>query len=112
MCFGDTEKLEVRRSTIIVVLVCLVLSLAVTLTSYNFSYMKPDIVDAAFVYRGWPLCWMIESWSYWSPPPYPHTFDFQPVNFLLDFVFWAVVFSTPIAVVLLKKAVKTTNQKH
>jgi len=79
------------------------LSLAATLASYNFSYADPRIVDASFVYRGWPLHWVVESWSWWSPPEYPHSFHFEPLNFLVDIVFWAVVFQLPTVTLLLLK---------
>jgi hypothetical protein len=80
----------------------LVLSLIATLTSY-FYYTEPLILDARILYRGWPLYWMTESWSYWSPPPYPHRISFQPVNFLLDSVFYAIMFQIPFQLYLYSK---------
>ena len=71
-----------------------VMSCITTFTSY-FYYTKPLTLDAEFVYRGWPLCWMTESWSYWTGPPYPHQVSFQLTNFIIDFVFYAIVFQVP-----------------
>ena len=93
-----------------VILVCFLLSLAVTLATYNIYYLDPHIVDAAFVYRGWPLYWTVESWSYWGNPPYPHTFQLQPLNLLIDIVFWAVVFQLPSTTLLLLKGSKKDKQ--
>lgn len=102
--------MKISRTLVTIALLFLFLSLAVTLASYNFSYIEPNTVDATFVYRGWPLYWMIESWSYWSPPPYPHTFDFQLLNFLVDLVFWLVVFTVPSATLLLFKKKSRKNE--
>jgi hypothetical protein len=76
-------------------MVSVALSLVVSLASYYFYCAEPWIVDAAFLYRGWPLYWVIESWGYWGPPPYSHTFNLNAVNFLTDFAFWAFVFQVP-----------------
>jgi len=89
---------------LIVISSCLAISLVTTLVSYYVYYNVPNILDAAIIYRGWPLSWVVESVSYWSPPPYQSVFQFQPINFSLDFVFWTVVFQLPsIIVILLRK---------
>jgi hypothetical protein len=98
--------LTAKSFQLIVVFLCLVLSLVATLASYNLYYTDSRIVDASLVYRGWPLYWVVELWSWWSPPQYPHTFQFQPLNFLIDIVFWAVVFQLPSATLLLLKEAK------
>jgi len=95
--------LKAHKFLLISIIACFVLSLILTLASYNVSYEEPNIVDAAFVYRGWPLYWTIESWSYWSPPPYPHRISFQPVNFLLDTVFYTIMFQMPFQLYLYSK---------
>lgn len=80
------------------------------MASYNVIYEEQNIVDAAFVYRGWPLYWAVESWSYWSPPPYPYRTSFQLVNFLIDSVFYAVVTQIPIQLIaLLRRSKKITD---
>lgn len=81
-----------------------------TLVSYNFYYIDPHIVDVARLYRGWPLYWVIESWPVRAPPPYAvfTSLYFQPLNFLIDIVFWAVVFQLPSVATLLLKQVKET----
>jgi len=107
--FGDGGKLKSQRLLLMVVFVFMFLSLAATLASYNFSYADPRIVDASFVYRGWPLHWVVESWSWWSPPEHPHSFHFEPLNFLVDNVFWAVVFQLPTVTLLLLKG---SPKKH
>jgi hypothetical protein len=86
------------------VLVSTVLSWIVTFASYLY-YTKPFTVDAEFIYRGWPLCWMTESWSYWSQPPYYHV-SFQLVNILIDFVFYAVVFQIPMQLYVYSREVR------
>mgnify|MGYP007084779835 CR=1 FL=1 len=103
-------RLKAQRFLLIVTLVCLVISLASTLATYRIYYSDPHIVDAAFVYRGWPLHWIVESWSWWSPYKYPHAFHLQPVNLLIDIVFWAVVFQIPSATLLLLK--ESRKDKH
>jgi len=98
--------LKAPRILLIVVFICLFLSLAATLASYNFYYADLRIVDASRVYRGWPLYWVVESWSWWSPPEYAHFFRFEPVNFVIDIGFWAVVFQLPSAILLLLRKPK------
>jgi len=71
------------------------LSLVATLATYNvISYPTDIIIGAALKYRGWPLHWMIESWAFWGPPTHLHS-TFQPVNFLIDFIFYAIIFQIP-----------------
>jgi len=63
---------------------------------------------------------MIESWPVSNPPPLyliGSIFYFQPLNFLIDIVFWAVVFQLPSVTLLLLKENKKTkpillNRKH
>jgi len=95
---GNTE-MRAQMLLLIGITVFLVLSLIVTFASY-FYYVKPFTVDAEFIYRGWPLCWIIESWSYWSQPPYPYHISFQPMNFLADFIFYAIIFQVPMQLYL------------
>jgi hypothetical protein len=77
----------------------LVLSLAAVLASYNVYYSEPSIVDALFAYRGWPFSWIFESWSFWSQPP-RYSCLFQPLNFLIDFIFYAAIFQIPMLLYL------------
>jgi len=58
---------------------------------------------------------MIESWPVWNPPPLyamAHCFYFQPLNFLIDIVFWAVVFQLPSVTLLLLKENKKEGASH
>lgn len=105
--------MKAHRLLVLVTFVCVILSLTATLVSYNFYYTDPHVVDAAHLYRGWPICWIIESWPVWNPPTYAifHSFYFQPINFLIDIVFWAVVFQLPSVILLLLKGVKETKSK-
>jgi hypothetical protein len=89
------KRLGIGRFLLVSIVTCFALSLLLTLESYNVIYEEQNIVDAAFVHRGWPLHWAIESWSYWSPPPYPHHVTFQLLNFFIDFVFYAIMFQVP-----------------
>jgi hypothetical protein len=43
------------------VFLCVVFSLVAVVLTWFFSYAEPHVVDAAFVYRGWPLFWFVES---------------------------------------------------
>jgi hypothetical protein len=90
------------RLLVLSVLVSVFFSLVVTFASY-FFYTQPFIVDASFVYRGWPLSWMTESWAKWNPPQYPYHVSFQPVNFLIDLVFYAVLLQIPMQLYLLSR---------
>jgi hypothetical protein len=38
---------------------------------------------------------MTETWSSWSPPPYPRHVTLQLFNFFIDFVFYAIMFQVP-----------------
>jgi hypothetical protein len=91
----------VKTQTLILISITasLVLSIVITLATYNvISYPTDIILDAAWNHRGWPLYWMIESWSFWSPPPYPHHFTFQPMNFLVDIIFYTIISQIPIQI--------------
>ena len=103
--------MKAPRFLLIIILVCLVLSLAATLATYYIYYLASDVIDAAFLYRGWPLHWIVESWSWWSPYEYPHIFHLQPVNLLIDIVFWAVVFQLPSTTLLLLKGSQKDKTK-
>jgi len=93
--------LKAQRLLPLFIIICVVLSLAITLASYYFYYEDLRIFDASFRYRGWPLYWMVESWSTWGRSPQYHIFQFQPLNFLIDNIFWAVVFQLPSTTMLL-----------
>jgi len=93
------------RLLLISVAIFTVLSCITTLASY-FYYTKPFTLDAEFVYRGWPLCWMTEPWSYWTGPPYPHQVSFQTTNFMIDFVFYAIAFQIPSQLYLYSREVR------
>jgi hypothetical protein len=99
---GGNVRMKTQTLLLLSITVTLVLSLVATLASY-FYCTEPFIVDARILYRGWPLYWMTESWSYWSPPPYPHRISFQPVNFLLDTVFYTIMFQMPFQLYLCSK---------
>jgi hypothetical protein len=105
------EEMKTGVFLLIAVPLCLAFSLVTTLASYYVYYNVPNIYDAAITYRGWPLCWVVESVSYWSPPPYRSFFQFQPVNFSLDFVFWAVAFQLPSIIIILVKKPKFAAAK-
>jgi len=101
---GDSLTVKIQTLLLISITASFVLSLVATLASYNIiNPSDPRILDVGWLYRGWPLHWMIESWSFWSPPPYPHRFTFQPVNFLVDFIFYAIVFQIPMQIYMYSK---------
>jgi hypothetical protein len=109
----------VRIQTLLLVSITtsFILSLIATLASYNIANPSdPRILDAAWINRGWPLCWMIESWSGWSPPPYIHHFTLEPVNFIIDLVFYAIVLQAPMQLYMYstearKPKVKQTSEQ-
>jgi hypothetical protein len=43
---------------------------------------------------------MTESWAQWNPPPYPYHVSYQPVNFLIDLAFYAVLLQIPMQLYL------------
>jgi hypothetical protein len=89
------------------------LSLVATLASYNVvSYPDQIILDAGWVHRGWPLYWMIESWSFWSPSPYTPHFTFQPVNFLIDFIFYAIIFQIPMQIYMYSREARRSSARN
>lgn len=100
--FEGSIEMKAKMLLLIDITAFLVLSLIVTFASY-FYYVKPFTVDVEFTYRGWPLCWMIESWSFWSQPPYSHHVSFQLLNFLADFIFYAIIFQVPMQLYLYSK---------
>jgi hypothetical protein len=89
------------------VLVSASISLILTFASY-FCYIQPFTVDASFLYRGWPLYWMTESWTLWNPPPEPYRVSFQPVNFLIDLMFYAVLIQIPMQLYLRSRRKEAT----
>ncbi len=98
--------MKLQRFLLIAIFLCVFLSLAATLISYNFRY-SPLIYDVHRVYAGWPLYWIVAETSLWGEPPYSPTYHFQPVNFLVDIVFWTLVFQLPsVTLLLLKEARK------
>jgi hypothetical protein len=107
---GETAKMKIHWLIIASVSISLVLSLAATLASYNVYYSDPRIVDASFVYRGWPFSWIFESWSYWSHPP-RYACLFQPLNFVIDFIFYAAIFQIPMLLCLTFRQASTLKRK-
>jgi len=97
------------RLQLLSILACASISLIVTFTSY-FYYTQPLTVDASFVYRGWPLSWMSESWALWNPPPYPYHVSFQPASFLIDLGFYAALLLIPTQLYLYSRKERTRLQ--
>ncbi|MEM2912457.1 MAG: hypothetical protein QW146_08135 [Candidatus Bathyarchaeia archaeon] len=56
---------------------------------------------------------MIESRSYWTGPPYPYQVSFQPTNFIIDFIFYAIVFQMPSLLYMYAREIreKTVDQQ-
>ena len=101
--------MKIQTLLLISVTASFVLSLVATLASYNVvSPSDLIIVGGGSVYRGWPLYWMIESWSFWGRPLYPHYFTFQPVNFLVDFIFYAIAFQIPMLIYIYSKKIASS----
>jgi len=92
--------------------ICLTLALVATSASYFYTTEETLVVDVGILYRGWPLYWMTESWSYWGRPPHGRYFAFQPLNFSIDVAFWMAVFQTSVLlyVYLTKRAQKREKE--
>jgi hypothetical protein len=104
----------VKTQTLILISITtsLALSLLATLATYNvISYPDLIIVGGGWVHRGWPLHWIIESWSLWSPPPYQHYFTFHPMNFLIDLIFYAIIFQIPILIYMHSRETRKSRAK-
>jgi len=102
--------LSQKRFLLILILASLTLSLTATLASYYYHYKDPrPILDASFAYRGWPVYWLVESISYWSPPPYHMTLEFKPANFIIDFIFYTIAFQLPSTILILVKETKRNS---
>jgi hypothetical protein len=91
-----------------------VLSLVATFASYNVISSPNEIKtpETGWVYRGWPLYWMIDSWFVWGLSPYLHHFTFQPVNFLVDFVFYAIVFLIPMLIYMYSREARKSSVRN
>jgi hypothetical protein len=100
--FQRNRTLTIQKTLLIIALSCLTFSLTATLGTYNFYY-SPATVDVKFVYRGFPVCWVVESWSFWTMPP-TYSLGFVSLNFLIDMFFWTVVFQLPFTFLFLAKA--------
>jgi hypothetical protein len=98
---SEEQNLTAQKIVLIIALSCLTFSLTATLGTYNFYY-SPDTLDVKFVYRGFPLYWILESWSFWTMPP-TYSLNFVSLNFLIDTLFWALVFQLPYTVLFLAK---------
>ena len=96
---------------LITITTSIALSLVATLATYNVtSYPTDIIIGAALMYRGWPLHWMIESWTFWGPPTHLHS-TFQPVNFLVDLIFYAIIFQIPMQIYMHLKEARKPNTR-
>jgi hypothetical protein len=81
-------------------------SLALTLTTYFYSYLNASDYGWAWsVNRGWPLSWAVERHAsvLVFPQPAFYPFNFQATNFSLDLVFWATVLLLPPSLYLYRK---------
>jgi hypothetical protein len=80
----------------IIVLVCVAVSSLTTLATYHLTRIEAIPGGPTAIYHGWPLDWMMEI----HPPvrPYPGpvlpTFIFETANFLIDTIFYAILFTT------------------
>jgi hypothetical protein len=90
---------KTQTLTLIAITTSLALSLIATLATYYVASPSDLIIlHGGRTDRGWPLSWTTEDWSFWSPPPYPHYFTFHPMNFLIDLIFYAIIFQIPMQI--------------
>jgi hypothetical protein len=93
----------------VLIIICVTGSLALTLVTYFYSYPN-DLPTAAWsVNRGWPLSWAEEMHTgvLLFPPPTVYPFIFQALNFSFDLVFWATVLLLPSFLFLYLKGPQT-----
>ena len=91
----DGMRMRTQTFLLISIPVCLVLALVATSVSY-FYFERSFFIDGSVLYRGWPLCWMIELWKLGGRPPHGRISMFQPLNFAIDVAFWMIVFQTSV----------------
>jgi hypothetical protein len=88
--------LKTIRRYLILIIICVAFSLAVTLATYFYSRWEGEWL--IHVNRGLPLPWAVETGAHvpedvGAQGLYP--FDFQALNFSLDLVFWTTVLLLP-----------------
>jgi hypothetical protein len=87
------------RKFLLMSVLLLFCSLAATLESVYFSYyVESNVVDLRILHRGWPLYWVVESiplWDYSPPASRAILHYIQPMNFLVDIIFWLILFQLP-----------------
>jgi hypothetical protein len=91
-------KVPIRKipMSLIIILVCVAVSPFTTLVTYNLTHIEAIPGGPTTIYHGGPLHWMIEI----HPPvrPYPGpvlpTFIFEPANFLIDTILYAILLTT------------------
>lgn len=82
-----------RIWALVVVAVNVFTASLVTSLSYFYA-VTPFTLDAGSTRRGWPLAWMTDWWSSWTTPPSSGSI-FDPVAFVLDFLFWLTLLLVP-----------------
>lgn len=96
-----------RRAYVFLTVMCIALSIFVTLATYCITYTDPraPIGGPTAIYHGAPLHWIVEIWPMPRPMPGPvgPTVDSEPINFLLDTLFYTALF-TATALLILREA--------
>jgi hypothetical protein len=97
---------------IILVMICVTCSLALTFITYFYSYANAS--DYGWVWslnRGWPLSWAVEMHAGVLEFPLPafYPFNFQALNFSLDLVFWGIVLLLPSSLYLYQKSSQSVH---
>ena len=101
------RNLKTAHSYLFLIIICVLLSIAITFATYFYSYVN-DLGFAWAVWsvnRGLPLSWAIEMHNHVTEPFMPtfYPFDFQALSFSLDFVFWLTVLLLPSSLYLYRK---------
>jgi hypothetical protein len=85
-----------RRISALAIFAGNVFTASLATSSSYFYAVTPLALDAGSTRRGRPLPRMIDWWSSWAVPPSSSSI-FEPMAFLLDFLFWLALLLVPAA---------------
>ena len=93
----------------VLIIICVIFSLALTLATYFFSYAKDLTLAGWSVNRGLPFSWAVERHVgvVVFPLPAVYPFNFQVLNFIFDLIFWTTVLLLPSSLYLYGKRSQT-----
>lgn len=109
------RNLKTAYRYLFLVIICIFLSVALTFATYFYSHVSIFGFGWGWsVNRGLPLSWAVETHYHVEVIPesvfYPY--DFQALNFSLDFVFWLTVLLLPLFLFLYRKRFFSVSVKR